>query len=779
MKLPPRNKGISQRFLRLIAYDPLAGVHRSDEHKKTKKRAKGGRVGMAGGGVPAFDPNLPVDQVPDKQAAITVRPAGPPPFDPSIPIDNAPDAGGLSATLHGAAHGATFNFADELAGVNAAGPEALKYAPGLRTTVGAGRLARQYFMQDDPEATASYEKARDEERAANEQAKQQHPYLHMAGEIAGSLPAMAALPEAKIAQGATGALKVAGKIAEGAITGGEYGAVAGAGEGTDATSRVTGAVEGAAAGTVGGGLAGGLTSGVEALAKPVVGAVRAWRDPEAEASRRLTRALQADQELIAAGKAEGMSPQEWAAARQRGEPVTLADLGSSNTQALLRSAANTSPEGRAVLEKAFNDRFAGQSERVADEVRGLVAGGANANKTADQLVAEYDRARAPAYNRSFREGDKEITSPAMERLMGSPTFENAMKAAVSSGKDRAITEGYGAFNPGVTVENGMLKFTKTKPNGVPIYPNLQYWDSVKKELDGVANVARRTGDNGKAEVAGNLATTLRNELDKQVPSYADTRGIAAQFFGESNALEAGRKIAGKNVAPEVIKDVMRKMKPDERELFREGHASDWADRVIGNMRDSRDITKAMFNSPNDRARALAIYGPAGMETMKSRMALETIMDGARKAMGNSTTARQLIEAGLAGGISGYESGWDLKTMGASAALAGLGPKHLLGTTISSGAQKLIGKVDARTARMVAELLTSDDPSKLRQGLRMAQKNPRIAAGLNWIANKVGVAAQSGSDFGSRPLTHLIVRPLQGPVPATANDKQQQPEGVIH
>ena len=48
------------------------------------------------------------------------------------------------------------------------------------------------------------------------------------------------------------------------------------------------------------------------------------------------------------------------------------------------------------------------------------------------------------------------------------------------------------------------------------------------------------------------------------------------------------------------------------------------------------------------------------------MTLETNMDGARRAMGNSTTAWQLIETGLAGGaLEGYLSGWDPTHVGAA------------------------------------------------------------------------------------------------------------------
>src|ERR1700679_1301620 len=117
---------------------------------------------------------------------------------------------------------------------------------------------------------------------------------------------MAALPEAQIAREATGALKVAGKIAEGAISGGEYGALSGAGEGTDTASRVAGAGVGAGEGIVGGGGAGGGGGVFRGAPKPIAGAYRAWNDPAKEASTRLTRALQSDQDLIASGKADGM-----------------------------------------------------------------------------------------------------------------------------------------------------------------------------------------------------------------------------------------------------------------------------------------------------------------------------------------------------------------------------------------------------------------------------------------------------------------------------------------
>jgi hypothetical protein len=217
---------------------------------------------------------------------------------------------------------------------------------------------------------------------------------------------------------------------------------------------------------------------------------------------------------------------------------------------------------------------------------------------------------------------------------------------------------------------------------------------------------------------------------------------------------------------------MRKMNPQERDLFKEGYASDLADRVIGNIRDSRDITKAIFATPNERRLAATIFGAGGMKTLENRMSLETIMDASRKAMGNSTTARQLIEAGLAGGaLEGYLSGWDPSHMAAGAA-GGVGARKFLGSEMAAGARKFVGKVDAKTAKTVAELLTSDDPAKLRAGMQLAAKNQNVADGLRGIARRVALAGQNQAV----PRVHIDTTGwgarAQGPTPAGAQDEQQ-------
>jgi hypothetical protein len=153
------------------------------------------------------------------------------------------------------------------------------------------------------------------------------------------------------------------------------------------------------------------------------------------------------------------------------------------------------------------------------------------------------------------------------------------------------------------------------------------------------------------------------------------------------------------------------------------------------------------------------------------------MNGARQAMGNSTTARQLIEAGLAGGVgalgAGVASGWDpVQTAGWAGGLAGarLGSSKWVPEQFKVGAKHMIGKVDAKTAAKVAELLTSNDPRLLRQGYQMAAKSEAIMAGLKAIAKRTALAGQTPV----RGPVDQGVRMLTGPVGARADEEQKRP-----
>lgn len=681
-----------------------------------------------------------------------------------ITWDTTPASISTSEALgRGVEFGLTAGFGDELKGLYAAGapdepspkqePSTLENIANLGTTRQDALLqtlkGAYNYWTGAPEAEKKYEETKAKENQAFEEAKKQHPIATMIGEVGGSVPTTMLLPGGTAAT----AKKLGQRMLRGAQVGAEYGAIQGAGEGEGLEGKLTGAGVGALTGGVGGAAAPAVVTGVSKLVvnplKKVVSVVKGRLFPESEAAKRVASALAKDEADIVAGNAQGMTRSDWVKARDAGEPVTIADLGASNTQALLRSAANTSPEARNILEKVIYERFEGQSERVARDIRQLISGGANKFKTADQLEAEYRVAAKPAYYKAYAHPNAQsMWDQAIADLARAPVVQDAIKLATKEAENEAVRVGAAPIrHPFKIDQNGNLSIAD--PN---MKTNLAFWDIVKQNLDDKVSGLYRSGEKN----AGNRAKEIKNDflshLDDLVPDYKKARGIAAEYFGASNAIEAGSKAANTKVAPEEISKLMRSMIPAERELFREGYASSWSKKILA-MRDRRDVTGGILASPQERRMAGIVFGVDNIAKIETRVDLERIMDGARKALGNSTTARQLIEAGLAGGAGagiGYggsgESGW--AALGAFSGAAGA--RHQAGKAISKAVEHAAKYVDRGTARRVAEMLVSDDPNVLGEGLRIASRNKNIADGLKSIADRLGVIAAEKASSGIQP-----------------------------
>ena len=703
---------------------------------------------------PEFDPNEPI--------APLAKQSTPPKFDPNEPI--VPLISTSEALGRGVESGLTAGFGDELKGLYAAGaqakpspkeePSTLENIANLGTTREAALLqtlkGAYNYLTGAPEAEKKYEETKAKENQAFEEAKKQHPIATMIGEVGGSIPTTMLLPGGTAAT----AGKLGQRMLRGAQVGAEYGAIQGAGEGEGLEGRLTGAGVGALTGGVGGAAAPAVVTGVSKLvANPlqkVVSVVKGWRFPEAEAAKRVASALAKDEADIVAGNAQGMTRSDWVKARDAGEPVTIADLGASNTQALLRSAANTSPEARNILEKVIYERFEGQSERVSRDIRQLVSGGANRFKTADQLEAEYRVAANPAYKEAYAHPNAQsMWDSTIANLARAPVVQDAIKLATKEAENEAVRVGASPIrHPFKIDQNGNLSIAD--PN---MKPNLAFWDIVKQNLDDKVSALYRSGEKN----AGNRAKDIKNDflshLDDLVPDYKKARGVAADYFNASNALEAGSKAANTKVVPEEISKLMRSMRPEERDLFREGYASSWSEKIM-NMPYGTNVATRILPGPKERRMAEIIFGVDNIAKIETRVDLERIMNGTRAALGNSTTARQLIEAGLAGGVGagiGYEGGggWGAA---AGAVSGAAGARHQAGKAISKGLEHAAKYVDRGTARRVAEMLVSDDPNVLGEGLRIASRNRNIAEGLKSIADRLGVIAAEKASSGIQPRT---------------------------
>jgi hypothetical protein len=612
----------------------------------------------------------------------------------------------------------------------------------LATKLNAAEDALTAPLQSGSDLTSDsfggrYSQAMEKSGGKDKAFHEEHPYIDTGAEIAGGIASMGGVGALEGGAAALG-LDTARTFASGGTLADltlpqlmTRGAVSGATiNSADAALKGENPLTAAVVGGVGGVVGPAAGRVINAASQPLQNTVRAARNPELEAERRVAGALDRDMQ---AGDI-GVTANEFTAARAEGQPVALIDAGGETTRALARSAANTSPEGRGEMNRLIDARFESQAPRLADWLRQTFhyPDAAAQQEAIDHVERVVNRTN---YARAMRDGDRDIMSPELDRLMGSPALVDAMRKASISGKDRAITQGIGAMRQGVTVENGLVNFTKG-PSGAPTYPNLAFWDATKKELDDATSKAMRSGAREEAATLTQLSRALRGELDRMVPTYQTARAGAASFFGAENAIEAGQNFVGaaqKFGIPAVRRQLSR-MSPQERQMFQDGYVSRLVE-TIEKTGDRRTILNKIQNSPAAREEINVALGPQRAREVEARLRLEGIMDLARPAVqGNSTTARQLHELQLAGGATAG---------GIGAAVLG-GPAGLVSAALTYGAARGHAVVDERVARHVARLLVSNDVRQLQRGINILSRNQNMLGSLRNADAALGAIATRGT-----------------------------------
>lgn len=605
-------------------------------------------------------------------------------------------------------------------GIPIAGPTLLK---GLdAATAGVASM-----VTDD-----SYSKVYDGLRRMGSAVAEENPIAsgvgNVAGAVAGTIPMMAAAPGAF---GVGGGSLLTRSLASG-MTGGGIGAADTAARGGSAEEVVNSALVSGALGVAAPGVGDALGAGLTGLFNWARPALNAVRKPTDEAARRVGTALNRD---IAADPAQVMSATDEAVARSMRVPVMNVDRGGETTRALARSVANNSPEARSAIEKAATERFATQGDRATDFVKRIAGGSVDDLAFQDAVSNAARAANQPAYRRAMSSPKAQaMWTPEFEQLMQAPAIQKAATDATTRGANRATAEGFAPVrNPFETV-NGKLTLRRN-PDGSSAKPNLAFWDQVKRNLDGQIGTAKRAGDDTLAGDLTALKRKLVGTLDTAVPEYSMARRGAATFFDAEDALEAGRKFARQPRSIPEAKRAHAGFSSAEKAAFSTGFASEMID-AIKSTRDGVNVVNKIFKSQAAREQVELVFGPQKAKAMEAYLRVETLADRLRGAMGNSTTARQLMELGLGAG-GGLAIGGDWQSMA-------------IGAVAAKGARVLGQRADARMMQEIAKLLTSDDPQALAKATAQAAKSPAFMRTLEKMGDMLGATVRGSTVSSTRP-----------------------------
>jgi hypothetical protein len=565
-----------------------------------------------------------------------------------------------------------------------------------------------------------YGRSYDAAQALADQDAQDNPYTAMAGQFTGAVAPMIAAGATPIGAKALGmsggmAARIGASGASGAAIAAADTAARGGGSDRALDSALVSGSIGAALPIVGAGIRA-AGRGVANKAGPVI---QGLVNPEKAAAKQVGRAMNAD------GAAMRLSAADEAIARQNGQPIINADRGGERTLALVKSIANQSPSTRQKIADFAGDRYAAQSDRATSFLSRVMGGAIDDLAAQDALKSAALKANKPAYSKAFKSPEAQaMWTPRLQELMQSPAMQDAAKTAAGRGANRAAVEGFKPIrNPFTFNQDGTFALAPAK-NGAQAVPSLQFWDQTKRNLDGMIGTAQRQGDKTLAADLTALHRALVDELDSAVPAYASARRGAAGFFDAEDALEAGKKFVNINRAIPETKRAIMKMSAPEREAFATGFAAELKDKIL-QAGDSVDLVKRVFGSPESRQKIEMALGRDRFKQFQGFMHVETTMNALQKALGGSTTTRQLMELGLAGGGGYYASDGDMKTAAATALLA-------------FGVRKGITKANDRTMASMAEMLLSDSPAKIGVAIRMASGNENARAALD----KIGFIARA-------------------------------------
>lgn len=468
-----------------------------------------------------------------------------------------------------------------------------------------------------------------------------------------------------------------GSGVRGAIgTGAGYGFVGGALQ--DASSiedRTLNALTGAGTGAVIGsaGYGGGKLAG-KGLEK-ADDLLNIWRaPPEVKAAAEFYKA--ADQ---AVGPNNAMSLNYKLA--QLGPDSMNADILGTRGFGMGRGAANMSPEARQTLQDAVAARKAGQNSRLATDVErssGLPAGN---TKNVEALKADaYDKVR-PQIDQAYKEAriaGQDVPFELFDNVITTPVGQKAFKQAL---------------------ENVTSRASRDSSSG----GNLAVLDETKRLLDGWATQAFRSGD-PMASVYADTARSLRGRLDNFLSTggqYSKARGLRQQAYKADEAFDLGAQLAGNRI-PLGLPESVNKVLPNQRRHVARAYGATKVENLL-----NKNSTEGAYNdllTPQGRKAANAALGTKQGGLLGKALDREKLFNVTnREIVGNSSTARQLMEAAGYGGATtgvGMLLGYDPKTSSAAGLLAGLGRKF--GPTLTA---KLVTENQRAVAPYLANLLT--------------------------------------------------------------------------
>ncbi len=610
-------------------------------------------------------------------------------------------------------------------------------------------VASPFMSSVDFDPSGAYNRGRDAENAVVEKTRQAHPWLSAGSELLGSLltgGAAVAGPRSLL-----GATKAAAKT--GAIGGAAYGFNTGDG----INNRLAGAGIG---GLAGGAFGAALPTLFNAASRPVQAAVNYLRPDSGLGGQLVARSLLQD----------GISPRNAGAAmdaaRARGVPLTLADLG-ENTRGLAGAVSRQPGRARTLAREAVTTRQAEQGERVQSALERDLGPTGYVPQMSDDLRAQARAAAGPLYDKAY--AAPAISSPELESILATPAGKQALARArtiaANERKDPSKlgfaldADGGVVLSPDMTIAptGEVVREAQRAPAYTP-----ETLDYVKRGLDDVLEsrrdiVTRRLPTDEDTRAVSGVRQSFVSELDRLNPDYKAARAAYQGPARAAQSLEVGRKAIG--ASADDIARMTNGMSDVDRAQFALGHRSALSE-MLAKRVDGSNKAAALVGSPRKRDALAEAYGSTGNvprfgQTLDDENAAYQTYHA---ITGGSPTANRLADdASIADGALLQDVTGSVIKGVANGGITG-GIAELLGRARDVG-KFGAGKTGERARESAGSLLFEQSPTAVADALRNArqielqQRVARLRANQRLVetASLLGRGVGGAAAYGARPV----------------------------
>lgn len=367
-----------------------------------------------------------------------------------------------------------------------------------------------------------------------------------------------------------------------------------------------------------------------------------------------------------------------------GPEAALVDVLGAGGTAAGRQAANISPEARQILTEFVSGRKMGQNQRVITDMEGIAGvKPQDANMTVDDLVNASNEGYRPRINELYTEARKAGKDLPLDEF--ADILETRQGLAV--GREAAANVQARATLAGT-------------PDDVS---NLAIIDEMKKIFDSKATEAYRAGNRASGDLYAEFAKRLRTRADDLMatipdPVYSEARAAAQYAKKAEEAIRTGETLGGSKVTQDIPGKAAKVDLPFRKKMA-QGYVSKKRDTLLN--RNATEGAIGEFYTPMGRRAAESALGPGALDKTLARERQFNITN--KEIVGNSTTMRQLAEAGGYGlGAASVSAlmGNDIWTTGITGFLGAVGRR-----AIPSIAQKLVKDNQRMVAPFLADILT--------------------------------------------------------------------------